>query len=143
MAELTRERREELRAACPDLDGHYYVNTFTTPITHAELRSLLDAADERDRLREAERQADAVLEAATGLCSTWDANGFSAKFLVKDSPSWRLYQAIAAFYRARPMTPEERAEGERLTLELHAELDELLKNHVPRFKRKDRTHAPL
>lgn len=52
MAEITRERREEMRRAADGLHDYLYVDSIV-PVTLGELRALLDAADERDRLREA------------------------------------------------------------------------------------------
>jgi hypothetical protein len=57
MAELTRERREELRDAA-NYSSYGYDFPNDSGLTRDDLRALLDAADERDRLREA---GDAVL----------------------------------------------------------------------------------
>ena len=52
MGDLTRERREELRRDAEDLPDSLAVDSLVF-VTLGELRALLDAADELDRLREA------------------------------------------------------------------------------------------
>ena len=52
MAELTRERREAIRAESALYHADIDVDSGDLSLTHAELRALLDAADERGRLRE-------------------------------------------------------------------------------------------
>lgn len=53
MADLTRERRNALRTESALYHADIDVDSGDLSLTHAELRALLDAADERDRLREA------------------------------------------------------------------------------------------
>lgn len=56
MGDLTRERREEMRADIADLsdDAEFYLRG--SVVLAGEIRALLDAADERDRLREEARR---------------------------------------------------------------------------------------
>ncbi len=70
MAELTRERREEMRRRFAFLlEAPLIFETVTIPT--ADLLALLDAADERDRLREAltpsAETKDAYIEATLPL----------------------------------------------------------------------------